>query len=82
MMAMHKNSLLDVEHVKAHLISDRRDTQIPRGTLRAAREDFEREYIATTLAECGGSVREAAKKLGLDRGNLYRKMRDLGMELE
>lgn len=47
------------------------------GTLRQARARFEREYIATVLEQHDGRISEAAKALGIQRTNLYRKMRAL-----
>ena len=47
------------------------------GTLRQARARFEREYIAAVLEQHRGRISEAAKALGIQRTNLYRKMRSL-----
>jgi len=47
------------------------------GTLRQARARFEREYIAATLERHHGRISDAAKALGIQRTNLYRKMRSL-----
>jgi anaerobic nitric oxide reductase transcription regulator len=43
----------------------------PRG-LRDAVDGFTRELIQTTVVECGGNWSEAARRLGLQRGNLHR----------
>jgi DNA-binding NtrC family response regulator len=50
---------------------------VNRGTLREARERFEREYIAASLRQHRGRITRAAKALGMQRANLYRKMRSL-----
>jgi transcriptional regulator of acetoin/glycerol metabolism len=47
------------------------------GTLKQARSRFEREYIASILDQHQGRISEAAKALGIQRTNLYRKMRSL-----
>lgn len=47
------------------------------GTLREARARFEREYIAAVLEQNRGRISDAAKALGIQRTNLYRKMRAL-----
>lgn len=47
------------------------------GTLRQARARFEREYIVAVLAHHHGRVPQAAKTLGIQRPNLYRKLRRL-----
>jgi two-component system nitrogen regulation response regulator NtrX len=41
-------------------------------------EDFERELIRAALAE-GGSIAGAARLLRMDRGNLYRRIKALGL---
>jgi DNA-binding NtrC family response regulator len=46
-------------------------------TLRQARQRFEREYIAAVVAQHRGHVPEAARSLGIQRTNLYRKLRHL-----
>jgi DNA-binding NtrC family response regulator len=48
-----------------------------RRTLRQAHAHFEREYIAAVLERHRGSVSEAARTLGIERANLYRKLRGL-----
>jgi DNA-binding NtrC family response regulator len=48
-------------------------------TLRDARQTFEREYISTVLEEYGWRMTEAARALGIERANLYRKTRQLGI---
>ena len=48
-------------------------------SLREGRENFERQFILSRLQEAGGNVVRAAELLGLERSNLYRKMRALGI---
>ncbi|AMO76424.1 sigma-54 interaction domain-containing protein [Pseudomonas citronellolis] len=45
----------------------------------AAREAFERELISNVLAEQAGNVEAAARRLGLGRSTLYKKMAALGL---
>ncbi len=47
------------------------------GTLREARERWEREYIAAVLAQHRWRIPDAARALGIQRTNLYRKLRTL-----
>jgi two-component system nitrogen regulation response regulator NtrX len=49
------------------------------GSLQDVREAAEREYILKKLEESNGNVSRAAELLGLERSNLYRKMRTLGI---
>jgi DNA-binding NtrC family response regulator len=51
------------------------------GNLRDARLGFEREYIAAVLQQHGWRMAEAAQALGIQRPNLYRKARQLGIPL-
>jgi two-component system nitrogen regulation response regulator NtrX len=47
--------------------------------LREARQRFEREYIAAVVAQHHGRIPDAARSLGIQRTNLYRKLRELRM---
>jgi DNA-binding NtrC family response regulator len=49
------------------------------GTLRQARARFEREYIAAVLEQHSGRISDTARVLGIQRTNLYRKMRTLNV---
>ncbi len=51
-------------------------------TLAAATDEFQRDYIRRTIKSQHGSVTDAAKQLEVHRSNLYRKMKQLGMEGE
>lgn len=54
------------------------DTSLP---LREARDNFERAYLLRQLADCGGSVGKLARMSGMERTHLYRKLRDLGIDI-
>ena len=47
--------------------------------LREARARFERQYIASRLRANRGNLGETARELGIERTNLYRKMKQLGL---
>ena len=47
--------------------------------LHVARERFERDYIVRALATQRGNISRAAEVLGVERSNLYRKMRAFGI---
>ena len=49
--------------------------------LREARDGFEKAYFEFHLAREGGSMTRVAEKTGLERTHLYRKLRQLGVEL-
>ena len=50
------------------------------GTLREARESFEREYILRRLAEAHWNITRTAERLGIERSNLHRKLKTYGIE--
>ena len=51
-------------------------------TLGDATADFQTQYIEAQIMACGRNVTQAAEKMGLQRSNLYRKMKQLGMKSE
>jgi len=48
--------------------------------LATATKAFQVDHITRAIAHCNGNMTEAAEQLGLHRSNLYRKMRQLGMQ--
>ena len=48
--------------------------------LREAREHFERAYLTQQLLLCDGKVGQLAKRVGMERTHLYRKLRSLGVD--
>jgi two-component system, NtrC family, nitrogen regulation response regulator NtrX len=48
--------------------------------LREAREQFERAYLQQQLQLCEGKVGQLAKRVGMERTHLYRKLRTLGID--
>jgi DNA-binding NtrC family response regulator len=54
-------------------------TMAPPPSLRQARTLFEREYITAVLQHHHGRIPEAARALGIQRTNLYRKLRSLSV---
>ena len=48
--------------------------------LREARQHFERAYLQQQLLLCGGKVGQLAKRVGMERTHLYRKLRSLGVD--
>jgi DNA-binding NtrC family response regulator len=49
--------------------------------LREARDAFERAYFEYHLAQENGSMTRVADKTGLERTHLYRKLKQLGVDL-
>jgi len=50
--------------------------------LREAREQFERTYLQQQLVLCDGKVGQLAKRVGMERTHLYRKLRSLGVDFK
>jgi DNA-binding NtrC family response regulator len=50
--------------------------------LREAREHFERAYLQQQLILCNGKVGQLAKRVGMERTHLYRKLRSLGIDFK
>jgi two-component system nitrogen regulation response regulator NtrX len=59
------------------LLAQLEQTEEP--SLQGARERFEREFILQKLMEYKGNVSRAAQALQVERSNLYRKIRQLGI---
>ena len=69
-----------LEDVLAHVRFDGAEAMgRPRGTLRDARERFERDYIVAVLQHHRGRMGAAARELGIERTNLYRKIKQLNI---
>ena len=49
--------------------------------LREARDAFEKSYFEFHLSQEGGSMTRVAEKTGLERTHLYRKLKQLGVDL-
>ncbi|MGE3176366.1 MAG: sigma-54-dependent transcriptional regulator [Vicinamibacterales bacterium] len=73
---------IQIEHLLAVLPIERPAPSFtPAGTLRDARARFEREYIGAVLRHHAWQLGDAARTLGIQRPNLYRKARQLGIPL-
>ena len=81
LVAMLPGGVIRLEDVLAHVSLDGSELRGPEygSTLREARERFERDYIAATLRRHRGRMAEAARTLGMQRTNLYRKVRLLNL---
>jgi two-component system nitrogen regulation response regulator NtrX len=71
---------VDARHIPLHATRRQQDRPLDRfGSLQEVREAAEREYILKKLEETNGNVTRTAELLGLERSNLYRKMKTLGI---
>lgn len=72
--------LVLLEDVLANVRLDRAEALGgPSGTLRDARERFERDYVVAVLQHHRGRMGDAAAALGIERTNLYRKIKQLNI---
>ncbi len=83
---MNPQTRVDARHIPVGL-ARRHPTPSDRpadffGSLQEFREAAERDFILKKLEESKGHVTRAAELLGLERSNLYRKMRALGIPLK
>jgi two-component system nitrogen regulation response regulator NtrX len=71
---------VDARHIPLNVTRRPADRPMDRfGSLQEVREAVEREYILKKLEEANGNVTRTAELLGLERSNLYRKMKTLGI---
>jgi two-component system nitrogen regulation response regulator NtrX len=61
------------------VVTQRMLPNVPIQPLFEARDAWERAYILKTLGECDGNISRTADALALERSNLYKKMRSLGI---
>jgi DNA-binding NtrC family response regulator len=71
--------LIRLSDVLASVRLDGAPTALYSGTLKEARARFERDYVASVLSQHRGRMGAAARALGIQRTNLYRKVRQLSL---
>jgi len=84
LLVLSATELIDLEDVK-QLLTPQNETATSMTpnhnlTLAEARNQFEKKYIIEILESNQWRVAKAAEVLAVDRANLYRKMRQLGIE--
>ncbi len=80
LVIMNPQVRLDARHIPLGTPRRQQDRPTERfGSLQEVREAAEREYILKKLEETNGNVTRTAEILGLERSNLYRKMKTLGI---
>jgi two-component system nitrogen regulation response regulator NtrX len=77
LLIMTEGDTLDLADVEEVLPSE--SDEEPVSEIKAARDKAEREAISATLRQCGWNVTEAARRLGMDRGYLHRKIKRYGL---
>jgi two-component system, NtrC family, nitrogen regulation response regulator NtrX len=71
--------LQDLAFLDGGTLSSADTPEAPALPLHEARDRFEREYILRALAAQQGNISRTAEVLGVERSNLYRKMRAFGI---
>jgi DNA-binding NtrC family response regulator len=86
MLALGGEEEIRLDEVEAELAAEATDAEplikkdLLAMPLREAREHFERAYLQQQLQLCGGKVGQLAKRVGMERTHLYRKLRALGVD--
>jgi DNA-binding NtrC family response regulator len=77
-----RGDVIQIEHILPAIPLSRATAPfVPAGNLREARLRFERDYISSVLQHHDWRMADAARTLGIQRPNLYRKARQLGIPL-
>lgn len=76
---LHSQQRIEARHLPLQARKGQPKTWNGFGSLHDVKEAAEREYIMRKLEETGGNVTRASELLGLERSNLYRKMKALGI---
>jgi two-component system, NtrC family, nitrogen regulation response regulator NtrX len=72
-------SLGDLTFLDSGVLAMAEASGAPPLPLHDARDRFERDYILRTLAAQQGNISRTAEVLGVERSNLYRKMKGFGI---
>jgi two-component system nitrogen regulation response regulator NtrX len=74
---------IDLEELQTYLGGDYElggaDAESARNSLTSALRNFEKSFLTGELAKVGGNISELARSLGIDRGNLSRKLKSYGL---
>jgi DNA-binding NtrC family response regulator len=90
LLILGQGPVVDIDEVEA-VLQQTDEAAMPAGSsatlpldlpLREAREQFEKVYLEHQLQEVGGSVGKLAKRVGMERTHLYRKLRGLGIDFK
>lgn len=66
---------VDIDQLERALLGEEEDKELPIPDQFQSLYRHEREYIEFVLAECEGNISQAARRLGLHRQSLQRKLR-------
>lgn len=75
-----QTTLLEPDDLDIDVANDKETPNANGATLTQAIDDFQRQLILATLTEAERNWAEAARRLGVDRGNLHRLAKRLGIK--
>lgn len=78
LIIMTPSEVIDIKHVPS--FKEARADYYKYKTLREAREQFEKDFILKKLQENSWNISKTAEDLEIERSNLHRKIRSLGIE--
>jgi DNA-binding NtrC family response regulator len=77
---VHSSNMVQAQAATSRLLASVQNFDLSQ-PLREARDAFEKAYFEFHLAQEGGSMTRVAEKTGLERTHLYRKLKQLGVDL-
>jgi two-component system, NtrC family, nitrogen regulation response regulator NtrX len=69
-------------HTELEHIDQDRDAAEMADSFKAAKMDFEKQFILKKLREFEGNISKTAEAIGLERSNLHRKIRSYGLDVK
>lgn len=72
-----EGDLIQVEHLPRQLLRDRGPAPWP-GHEEKGLHEWEKQIILQTLDRCGGNISQCARRLGLSRSTLHRRIKEMG----
>lgn len=81
MVVVTRDKVLGEDDLPPHILPGRLALPAPANLVGMSLEQAERELIRSTLAECNGNRKEAAKRLGIGERTLYRKIHQYQLDV-
>jgi two-component system nitrogen regulation response regulator NtrX len=77
---LHQGRTITADMLSDQSLRPSQAAAIPDRSLTEQLADYERNLVAGVLRECDGNISQAARRLGVDRANLSRKVKDWGLK--
>jgi two-component system nitrogen regulation response regulator NtrX len=75
LVIMVPSDTMEASDLPGNFLESSRSTGLSQMELKKARNEFERDFIIQTLEESNWNITEASQKLGIERTNLHRKIK-------